>query len=640
MGELTGYWDGDNRAGIRTHVVVLALSAFCNTATQLISQAVRGTLPLIHPHGRNEIGVYKTRLDRSLRGVVLNPNVHSALVVGYEPKSTQAFVDAVRRDTRKPIESVLVLEGGTWAAVRAGAEVALEFVIAASASRRDSIEIKNLVFGVKCGGSDATSGIASNPAVGCAVDRIIEAGGTVIFSETTEIMGAEHILARRASTEEVAKKIYRAVQENEQLATSVGIDLLGVNPVPDNIRGGITTIEEKSLGAILKTGTARIEDVVEYGERPARPGLYFMDSPSAAAEVMTGLSAAGAQMILFSTGTGNPVGNPITPVLKITSHPRTATHMKEHIDVDVSEMITGSASAREAGDRIFDAAVRVINGRLTKAEVVGHMELRLSRLGCERDVTRMKAIVLTGAAGAMGTAVVELLAARGVNTLCVDRDPVGLERVVETFSALGADLCPAVADVTSASDVERCVSLAVRRWGGLDGIFNIAAILGPPRPFLDTTMETYDEIMRVNARGVWLGMKYALPALLARGGGSIVNVGSYAAIRGTPNIAAYAASKHAVVGMTKTVAVEYATKNIRANVLCPGSMDTPMMRQMFPIHGGGDAAEGERISLAKIPQRRLARPDELASTGVWLLLDAPEHLSGQVIMIDGARSAS
>jgi altronate dehydratase large subunit len=206
------------------------------------------------------------------------------------------------------------------------------------------------------------------------VDRIVEAGGTAIFSETTEIMGAEHLLARRASSEAVARKIYQAVEANEQLALSAGIDLLGVNPVPDNIRGGITTIEEKSLGAILKTGTARIEDVIEYGTRPAQRGLIFMDSPAAAAEVMTGLSAAGAQMILFSTGSGNPVGNPITPVLKITSHPGTPTRMRDHIDVDVSDMISGSMSAREAGDRIVEAAVRVINGRLTRAEVVGHVE--------------------------------------------------------------------------------------------------------------------------------------------------------------------------------------------------------------------------------------------------------------------------
>lgn len=374
MRELTGYKHVDGRPGIRKHVVVLSLNSFCNTATELISQSVRGTLPLVHPHGRNEIGVHRERLERSLEGVVLHPNVYAVLVVGYEPKSTKEFVETVKKITAKSVESVLVLAGGTWDAVRTGVDKALEMVLAASEVCREPIELKDLIFGVKCGGSDATSGVASNAAVGEAVDRIIEAGGTAIFSETTEILGAEHILARRAVNEEVAKKIYCAVQENERFAMAAGVDLLGVNPVPDNIRGGISTIEEKSLGAILKAGNSRIEDVLGYGERPPHSGLYFMDSPSAATEVMTGLSAAGAQMILFSTGTGNPVGNPISPVLKITSNPRTVAKMKEHIDVDISDVLTGSTSLREGGDRILQAIISVANSRLTKAEIVGHME--------------------------------------------------------------------------------------------------------------------------------------------------------------------------------------------------------------------------------------------------------------------------
>jgi altronate dehydratase large subunit len=374
MRELTGYKGAGGRPGIRKHVVVLSLNSFCNTATELIAHAVRGTIALVHPHGRNEIGIYRERLERSLLGIALHPNVHSLLLVGYEPKSTMEFVETVRKTSAKPVESVLVLEGGTWNAVRTGTEKALDMVVAASEAGRGPIGFGDLIVGVKCGGSDATSGIASNAAVGEAVDRIIEAGGTAIFSETTEILGAEHILARRAVNEEVAKKIYRAVEENERMAMAAGIDLLGVNPVPDNIRGGISTIEEKSLGAILKAGSSPIQDVLGYAEVPARPGLYFMDSPSAATEVLTGLSAAGAQIILFSTGTGNPVGNPISPVLKITSNPRTVARMKEHIDVDVSGVLTGSMSMREGGDRILRAIVSVINGRLTKAEVVGHVE--------------------------------------------------------------------------------------------------------------------------------------------------------------------------------------------------------------------------------------------------------------------------
>lgn len=373
MHELTGYKRGD-LPGIRNHVVVLSLNSFCNRAVELIAQSVRGTIPLVHPFGRNEIGIYRERLERSIEGVALHPNVHSLLLVGYEPKSTEDFLQAVKKATSKPIESVLVLEGGTLDAVRIGAEKALWMVVAASEARRAPIGFDGLIFGVKCGGSDATSGVASNAALGQAVDRIIEAGGTAIFSETTEILGAEHILARRAVNENVAKKIYRAVQQNEEMARAAGVDLLGINPVPDNIKGGITTIEEKSIGAILKAGTASIQDVLGYGERPSRPGLYFMDSPSAASEVVTGLSAAGAQMILFSTGTCNPVGNPISPVLKITSNPRTVARMKQHLDVDISDVLSANTSLPEAGDRIVDAIISVANGRLTTAEVVGHME--------------------------------------------------------------------------------------------------------------------------------------------------------------------------------------------------------------------------------------------------------------------------
>ncbi len=364
----------DGRPGIRNHVVVLSLNSFCNRAVELIAQAVRGTVPLVHPFGRNEIGIYRERFERTLEGVVLHPNVHSVLLVGYEPQSTNEFAEAVRKITTKPVESVLVLEGGTMNAVHAGANKAMWLVIGASETRRRTHNFEGFVFGVKCGGSDATSGVASNAAMGEAVDRIIEMGGTAIFSETTEILGAEHILARRAANEAVAAKIYRAVEANEKMAMDAGIDLLGVNPVPDNIKGGITTIEEKSLGAIMKAGTHPIQDVLGYGEHPTKPGLYFMDSPSAASEVVTGLSACGAQMILFSTGTCNPVGNPISPVLKVTSNPRTVARMREHLDVDVSAVLTSGMSLREAGDHIVDAIVAVASGKLTTAEVTGHLE--------------------------------------------------------------------------------------------------------------------------------------------------------------------------------------------------------------------------------------------------------------------------
>jgi NAD(P)-dependent dehydrogenase (short-subunit alcohol dehydrogenase family) len=249
-------------------------------------------------------------------------------------------------------------------------------------------------------------------------------------------------------------------------------------------------------------------------------------------------------------------------------------------------------------------------------------------------------VLVTGAAGGLGRAILDLLARREVSLFAVDRDADVLAAAVGAHAEPAGQMIAAAADVGEEDDVRRFIAEADSRWGRVDALINTAAILGTPAPFVETAASEFDEVMRVNARSVWLTMKHAIPAMLRGGGGSIVNVGSYAAIRAAPGIAAYAASKHAVVGMTQTVAVEFATSNIRANVVCPGSMDTPMIRRMFPLHGNGDAAEGERITVGKIPQRRLAQPSELAETVVWLALDAPTHLSGQVIAVDGARSAS
>lgn len=383
MAELnfTGFRTSDEVVGIRNRVLVLSLNSFCNATVDIICQAIDGTTPIVHPHGRNEVGIYKERLESSLLGFVLNGNVQAVLVVGYEPESTTRFVEMVKEKTNKPIEKLVVLGNGTLDAARLGAEVALNLVYQTSRKKREAIQVSDLIIGVKCGGSDTTSSIVSNPAVGYVVDWIISNGGTAIFSETTEIIGAEHILVRRAANQEVANRIKEAAEANERLAKSVGIDLLGVNPVPDNIRGGITTIEEKSLGAILKTGKSTIQDVLKYGQAPTRPGLHFMDSPSAATEVMTGLSAAGAQLILFSTGTGNPVGNRISPVLKITGNPRTVTSMGSHIDVDISDVITQNSTIEKAGEEIIRVAVEVVNGALTKAEILHHNEFALIPVG-------------------------------------------------------------------------------------------------------------------------------------------------------------------------------------------------------------------------------------------------------------------
>lgn len=379
--ELEGYWNRDGLAGVRAHTLVLSLNSFCNTTTKAISEVVSNCVPVTHPHGRNEVGTTKERLDRALMGTVLNPNVNNVLLVGYEPKTTEAFMAEFKKRSKKRIENVLVLENGTLNAIHEGSKKAIDLVMESSELKREPINWSDLILGVKCGGSDATSGISSNPAVGYAVDHAIENGGTAIFSETTEIIGAEHILARRTANEDVTRKIYEATRKNEEMAILNGVDLVGTNPVPDNIKGGLSTIEEKSLGAVLKAGTTTLMDVLGYAEKPQGKGLYFMDSPSAATEVSTALAAAGCQMILFSTGNGNPMGNPIVPVIKVTGNPRTADVLNTHIDVDVSSMISGNTTLEQAGKEVVLGLSKVIGGRLTKAEILKHYEYSPAPIG-------------------------------------------------------------------------------------------------------------------------------------------------------------------------------------------------------------------------------------------------------------------
>jgi NAD(P)-dependent dehydrogenase (short-subunit alcohol dehydrogenase family) len=247
-------------------------------------------------------------------------------------------------------------------------------------------------------------------------------------------------------------------------------------------------------------------------------------------------------------------------------------------------------------------------------------------------------LVVTGAAGGMGVEVLRLLAERDVNVVCVDLDQGRTAATIETLGETRGEFVAVGADVSDEHDVESYIGLAVERWGGLDGLFSMAAIEGELKPILESSIEDFDNVIRINARSVFLGMKFALPHLLERGGGAIVSTGSYLAIRGVPACGTYGASKHAVVGLTKTLALEVAEQNVRVNVVCPGSMDTRMIRELYPSISE-DPVEAEKILTEGIPQKRLAKPEELASTGVWLLLDAPDHMTGQVLMVDGGLSA-
>lgn len=249
------------------------------------------------------------------------------------------------------------------------------------------------------------------------------------------------------------------------------------------------------------------------------------------------------------------------------------------------------------------------------------------------------AVIVTGAAGGLGRQVITALRQREVDVTCLDVEDGDLGALIESFGSCAARFQILTGDVSSEESVRGVMASVKREWGGLDGIFNIAAVLGTPARMIDIDTAVFDAVMATNVRGVWLMMKHGIPLMIESGGGVIVNVGSYNAIRGGSGIAAYTGSKHAVVGLTKSVALEYAQDRIQANVLSPGSMNSAMITDMFPLHGGGDAELGREIVLSRIPQRRLAEPAEIATIGVWLLLDAPSHLNGQVITVDGGRSA-
>jgi altronate dehydratase large subunit len=284
--------------------------------------------------------------------------------------------------SNKPVETLVIQdEGGTAKSIDKGVIIAKSMVDEASTLNREQIKLDSLILGTECGGSDTTSGLAANPALGIAADCLLNQGGTVILSETTELIGAEHILVNRARTPEIGQKLLKKIQQKEEQAISMGVDLREGQPSPGNIAGGLTTIEEKSLGTIYKGGSAPIENVLEYAQKPTKTGFFIMDTPGHDVESIVGMLAGGAQIIAFTTGRGSVTGSQIAPVIKITGNPRTYKKMKDDMDINSGTIITGEETVNEVGSRIFDTIKRVASGEITKSEIYGHNEFTISRLG-------------------------------------------------------------------------------------------------------------------------------------------------------------------------------------------------------------------------------------------------------------------
>ena len=375
----TGYRRKDGRVGVRNHVAILPVDDISNTAAEMVAAMIPGTLALPHAYGRLQFGEDLELLFRTLIGNGANPNVASVVVIGIEPTWTERVVDGIAR-SGKPVEALSIEHHGDLQTAAAAARVAQGFLQDASELVRKPVDLSDLWISIKCGESDTTTGLASCPTVARVVDRVVDAGGTVFFGETTELTGGEHLIADRCIDDATRKKFLAIYGDYVRMIEEGEADLLGSQPTEGNIRGGLTTIEEKALGNIAKTGTAPVVDVLEPAVAPTAPGLNFMDTSSAAAECVTLMAAGGAVIHLFPTGQGNVIGNPVVPVIKVSGNPLTVSTMSEHIDLDVSGLLSRAMDLPTAGDRLLEVVVRTANGRLTAAESLGHREFVMTKL--------------------------------------------------------------------------------------------------------------------------------------------------------------------------------------------------------------------------------------------------------------------
>jgi altronate dehydratase large subunit len=378
---LTGYPREDGRKGIRNLVVVLAAADNVNPLARQLAARNPGVVYLPASYGRGQIGEDFGITLRAMSGLAAHPNVAACLIVSFEPESSARIAQLVERQGRS-VETLSFLdEGGMEPCLAKGCRILQAMQTRTNRLERVPLKIDELLIGLECGGSDTTSGLFGNPALGLFTDRLIDLGGTAMFSEPVECLGAEDLLRKRAASPQVAQRLIATVEAYNRLAMEHGVDLAGTNPTPDNMAGGLTSIEEKSLGALAKTGTRTIMGVVGYGEAPPRPGVWMMDAPAAAVENITALAAGGAQLICFVTGSGNPSGHPIAPTIKISANPATVDRMPSHLDVDLGHMLSAGMSMAKAADAIAAVVAKVSNGAPTAAEKLDYLESNISRFG-------------------------------------------------------------------------------------------------------------------------------------------------------------------------------------------------------------------------------------------------------------------
>lgn len=378
-----GYKRPDGKAGIRNLVLLLPASACGSDTCRFVAREVKGTVNIINQNGCAQVESDLKITQDVLAGLAANPNIYGIILIALGCENNQAadMEKIIQAKTNKPLKTFIIQEeGGTVKTTQKAIEAARQMVEEASKLEREEFDISELIVGTNCGGSDPTSGLASNPVVGNLSDRLVDLGSTSILCETTEFIGAEHILAKQAATPEIADQIYTIIRRYEDHLTNVGESLRNGNPSPGNKAGGITTLEEKSLGCIHKGGHRPIVEVFDYAQSPTRKGLVIMDTPGYDIASVTGVAAGGAQVMVFTTGRGSPTGNPIMPVIKITANKQTFVKMEDNMDFDASFVIRGEKSVEQMGEELLDFVIDVSNGKPSKAELFGMSDIAISRL--------------------------------------------------------------------------------------------------------------------------------------------------------------------------------------------------------------------------------------------------------------------
>lgn len=381
--QFMGFKRSNGEVGVRNHVLILPACACASETCRIVASQVQGTKNVIINVGCSDVAANTEMTQRILTGFALNANVYGVVIIGLgcETVGHRQLREKLQKLTDKPIVSFGIQEeGGTIVTAALAVRAAREMVEEASLEKRVPCELSDLFVAIECGGSDATSGIASNPAVGNMADRIDEAGGTTMMSETVEFIGAEHVLARRGATPEIHDQIIRICEEYEKHLALAGQDCRAGQPTPGNKAGGLSTIEEKSLGCILKGGTRPVVEVLPEGVRPTKKGALIMDTPGYDISSVTSMVAGGATVVVFTTGRGTPTGQALTPVLKVTGNRETAQRMKDNMDVDVSGIVEGTLSIDQAGAKLVEEVLEVANGRKTKAEALGFSDIAVDHI--------------------------------------------------------------------------------------------------------------------------------------------------------------------------------------------------------------------------------------------------------------------